>query len=295
MRASGVSRALIAAAATAALAIPASAPAAVTFGSDLSTAPNSMLSNLRTLALRAAGTGNEAEGGATAPTEGVITAWRVRKGPTIDAHLSLRVIRENTSLHEGDPEPLPDAAGVYEFDARAPVAAGDAIGVDQVSGDDAIGIGAGAAGSATDAWYPPLGPAETRAVHEPLPGLELLISAELEPDCDGDGLGDETQDSNLLVCTPDLDPPQATIDKGVAKRIEKRAVKFKFSADEPGSTFECRLKGRGLDPLVREFGTCTSPRRYKRLARGKHRFQVRAIDEFGNVGAPDKDRFRVVG
>ncbi|HET8976015.1 MAG TPA: hypothetical protein VFN15_05260 [Solirubrobacterales bacterium] len=33
-------------------------------------------------------------------------------------------------------------------------------------------------------------------------GLRLDISATLEPDCDADGLGDETEDSDLSACAP---------------------------------------------------------------------------------------------
>ena len=45
----------------------------------------------------------------------------------------------------------------------------------------------------TDAWFPALGDAETRPAdqHQQAP---LLLNADLEPDADGDGYGDETQD-----------------------------------------------------------------------------------------------------
>ncbi len=67
-------------------------------------------------------------------------------------------------------------------------------------------------------------------------------------------------------------------------------------SDETGSTFECALKGKGLDQLVRQFNPCTSPRRFISLDLGRFKFRVRAIDAAGNVDpTPAKDKFKVVG
>ena len=41
------------------------------------------------------------------------------------------------------------------------------------------------------------------------------------------------------------------------------------------------------------FKSCTSPKKYKRLDDGKHKFQVRATDAAGNVSDPAKARFKV--
>jgi Ca2+-binding RTX toxin-like protein len=40
-------------------------------------------------------------------------------------------------------------------------------------------------------------------------GARLNVSAVVEPDCDNDGLGDETQDTNLSSCAPGTIPPPA--------------------------------------------------------------------------------------
>jgi hypothetical protein len=64
--------------------------------------------------------------------------------------------------------------------------------------------------------------------------------------------------------------PNTEITKAPKKKTPKTKAKFKFAASEPNSTFECKLdKGK--------FKACKSPRKYKRLDQGKHRFQVRAV------------------
>jgi hypothetical protein len=138
----------------------------------------------------------------------------------------------------------------------------------------------------------------------------INVSATLEPDADGDGFGDETQDgcptdaASQAQCPsggggggggggPGRGTPQTAITKGAPKKLDKSKVKFKFKSDEPNSTFECKLKGKGLDQAVKRFGDCDSPRKYKHLDQGK--FKVRAIDAAGKVDpSPAKDKFKVV-
>ena len=94
----------------------------------------------------------------------------------------------------------------------------------------------------------------------------------------------------------DTQPPQTSITKAPPNKSKRPKAKYRFTSDEPGSTFECKLKGRGLKGSVKEFGGCDSPRSYKRLEDGKFRFQVRAIDSAGNVDpTPAKDKFKVAG
>jgi hypothetical protein len=98
------------------------------------------------------------------------------------------------------------------------------------------------------------------------------------------------------TATTDTDPPETTITKSPKDRSKKPKAKYRFSSDEPGSTFECALKGRDLDQAVKQFGNCGSPRKYKHLDDGKFKFQVRAIDPAGNVDpTPAKDSLKVVG
>jgi hypothetical protein len=76
--------------------------------------------------------------------------------------------------------------------------------------------------------------------------------------------------------TPDNDPPETTITRGPPDETSRERAKFRFTSDEAASTFECRLD-RGA------YAACTSPRRYRNLDDGRHRFRVRAIDAAGNA------------
>ncbi len=74
----------------------------------------------------------------------------------------------------------------------------------------------------------------------------------------------------------DTAAPETTIDKGPKHKTRKRKAKLRFSADEPGSTFECALDKHA-------FEACEPPVKLKRLKRRKHVFDVRATDLAGNV------------
>jgi hypothetical protein len=66
-------------------------------------------------------------------------------------------------------------------------------------------------------------------------------------------------------------------------------VKFRFTSDEAGSTFACKLD-RG------PFAPCSSPMTYRVRATDElrsHTFKVRAIDAAGNVDLTPADSFKV--
>jgi glucose/arabinose dehydrogenase/PKD repeat protein len=74
----------------------------------------------------------------------------------------------------------------------------------------------------------------------------------------------------------DTDPPETTIGSGPSGTTTATSASFGFSADEPGSGFECRLDGGA-------WAACSSPRAYSSLAPGPHGFDVRATDPAGNT------------
>jgi large repetitive protein len=108
----------------------------------------------------------------------------------------------------------------------------------------------------------------------------------LEPDCDGDGFGDETQDSEIFSC--DDSPPDTTILKGPQDKTKKKTATFEFSGSDARAIagFECSLDGAA-------FTACTSPHTVK-VKKGKHTFSVRAVDDSANIDAsPATDDWKV--
>jgi hypothetical protein len=77
---------------------------------------------------------------------------------------------------------------------------------------------------------------------------------------------------------PDTTPPETTIDKGPAKKTKSRKATFKFSSNEAGSSFECKVDSKPAKP-------CTSPLKLKRVKPGKHKLAVAATDAAGNTDA----------
>lgn len=87
--------------------------------------------------------------------------------------------------------------------------------------------------------------------------------------------------------TPDTVAPTVEIAKGPKAKTTKSKAKFKFAANESGSSFECKLDAK-------PFAACSSPAKFKRLKPGKHRFQVRATDPAGNTGSAAKRRWKIL-
>lgn len=121
--------------------------------------------------------------------------------------------------------------------------------------------------------------------------LRPNIGAVLEPDADGDGYGDVTQDAcpasayTVWACPA----PDTTITKKPKHKKTRKKIKVKvaFVSSAPGSTFQCRLDGH------RKWKPCASPFT-KRLGAGQHRLQVRAVTVVGIVDpTPAKVKFRI--
>lgn len=75
----------------------------------------------------------------------------------------------------------------------------------------------------------------------------------------------------------------------VGERSRNHTARFVFKADQPDSTFICRLDDKPFD-------ICRSPKRYMGLRPGKHVFWVRAIGPAGHVDlSPAKKKFSISG
>ena len=294
------------------------AGAAVKFGSSMLGPPDNETCNPTggsplscTLALSTLPPANQEPGGAVAPSDGVIVAWTLRSGSSLVEHkVRLRVIRGSAAVATGPQETLPLSAGFNHFLARIPVKAGDKIGIDalEVTNVQSVPVIRSLTGADFQLWVPPL--ADGQALDPTTTGsdYELLLNATLEPDADGDGWGDETQDkcagkadptnacSVSAPCPPMIgglcgpaptEPvPNTRIGK-VTILAAKKNVTFRFTSTVGGSKFQCKLDKK-------PWKTCKSPKVYSGLKAGRHSFKVRAINAEGaRDSTPAKRTFRV--
>jgi hypothetical protein len=85
----------------------------------------------------------------------------------------------------------------------------------------------------------------------------------------------------------DTTPPTTSITSGPSSTTIATSVSIAFSANEAGSSFECKLDGGG-------WSSCMSPATYSSLTLGAHQFSVRAKDPAGTIDAtPATDAWTV--
>lgn len=150
-----------------------------------------------------------------APFDGVIVRWRTRLGATTDAQtIRIRVLHPLSPetfeiVSSGSLESIPEGAATYAFAASLPIAAGDEVGLESESGKTIV-YQASLAETHSIVFAPDGMALDGSSTGMPVfdnPGLEATFNVEVEPDCDHDGLGDETQDSDL---PPACKPPPPT-------------------------------------------------------------------------------------
>lgn len=83
---------------------------------------------------------------------------------------------------------------------------------------------------------------------------------------------------NVLGPPVELDKvaPNTKITSGTSGKVDSRSAKFYFKSTEAGSTFQCRFDNGS-------WRACVSPKVYKGLKNGEHKFRVRATDKAGNT------------
>ena len=284
-----------------ALAVPTSASAAIKLGSTFTAISSCVYDNTY---VQASSAGNPY----AAPSDGVITSWAHHAGASPPS-LRFKVVRPLGGASfalVGESDSTAQTAFVLnEFPTRIPVHSGDIVGL--YFGGIASYNCLTYTGLIGDVLWYVLGDVQSgNTTFEASGNFKLDVSAQFEFDADRDGFGDETQDqcptdaSTQGACPSppnptypgliaDNDPPETTITKRAPHKSHRRAVRFKFHSDEPGSTFECKLDRR-------RWRRCSSPKRVRHLRKGRHKFRVRARDPAGNVDpSPAKDRFKIVG
>jgi len=174
--------------------------------------------------------------------DGVIVRWRLRSASRGTA--ALRVLRPSpggafAGVRAGPPRRLAIRARAgrdarYVFTARLPVERGDVLAVDLGRGPAAVFHLRSGPGYEALSFEPALAASEPRAPTRALDGAELLLNADIEPDADGDGFGDETQDNCPSIpndqtsnpCPSTAVPPPGTAD-GSGTGPPSRTTRFR--------------------------------------------------------------------
>lgn len=185
---------------------------------------------------------------ATAPFNGVIVRWRF-KGSSVGGDHRLRVVRllggwDIQPLRSSDPLNSPGIDGrlVRSGETRIPIAAGEAIGLQTAPNADAKLVTF--PGYTALQFSTPPTDGSTATANSEFGVNAPMISADIEPDADGDGFGDITQDQcpgNAGVngvCPPTL----AAVKSSNAKfRVNTKGAVI--SAAKRGTTISYTLGG----------------------------------------------------
>jgi hypothetical protein len=265
------------------------ARAAVTIGSDLSAAPFGGL-GCAGAACTWASTGIPGQQ-TTSPIDGVVVRWRLRVGETGlgGQQIRLKVVRptgggEYTAVDVSDTHgPLAASATdtTHLFPTTQLIKAGDGIALDADSANVGNLVVDGSTASTTELrWDPALPIGTSRPPNNTFTSGEILLNADVEPDADCDGLGDETQDPQVVSggCTPtNSSPPHgggvAALAGGVVK-TKGKSVSLTFSCPAAGG--DCSSNSvslRSAKPV--SIGTAETAKN-KRIAVGSASFTIPA-------------------
>ena len=134
-----------------------------------------------------------------------------------------------TGVRTGPPTEISGGLRTFELNPGLPIAVGDSVGIDVTAGPVDPMLFGPRAGAAYLYESPLVADGATSTGTGPVDDFEVMINADVEPDCDADLLGDETQDSDLSSCAPQPDPtPKAdgtlTIDANKGKVEKGRKV-----------------------------------------------------------------------
>jgi hypothetical protein len=204
------------------------------------------------------------------PEAGVITSWRINAAPFAGHEVEyLKVMRPggppNTFATVGESQGVPVShPGLNAFNARIAVQAGDHLGVFGTPGTFFCVIGDPEEVMGVAEGDPPIG---TRATFIPNPGAQVALAAIVEPDLDGDGYGDETQDGcPQAALLQEACPPLSLSAYGIAGR---RAATILVSA--------------GIAARVTVSATVRLPRA-RRRADASRRIRLRPLTQLANAG-----------
>ena len=301
------------------LLLPASGQAAQVFGSDLLEEPNQPDCFELLSCTVVANVENPAEGQLTSagsPIDGVITGFRVRAAVDAPTQVTLRVASVTpegqpaisataTITATGTPVTLQPTSAAEEpafrvqaFPARVAVRKGQHLALDWIASPGAgLVVTHDASGDKFSYGFsPPLSDGMARQSTEALG--QLLVQATVEPDLDGDGFGDETQDrcpsQRTTAGACDVTPPVVT-------KLKVAHGKATYTLSE-AATVNLQLLKKSRKGKFRKLGKAfagpgnAGPNRVKlpkAAGRGGiYRLQMTAVDVAGNQASRAK-AFRV--
>jgi hypothetical protein len=182
----------------------------VTIGSNLASSPDPIGTCLNppTMACTLANTDLPAPNRAASPIDGVVVGWSVKPGNG-GFDVRPRVIRGQGIVVDGNAASI-TAAGKQDFPARLSIKTGDIVGLDVLHPpmlpSTAQVTATTGGGSPFEQWNDPPDQGDMGSPSMTNSTTEVLVNAVVEPDVDGDGYGDETQDACPDVPDRHLEP-----------------------------------------------------------------------------------------
>ncbi|HEU4392607.1 MAG TPA: hypothetical protein VFR04_03100 [Solirubrobacterales bacterium] len=172
------------------------------------------------------------------PVNGIATRWTVRSGSTNTFYQRLKVLRTATGdtvqvVAEAPSQPV--VKGSASFPIRIPVQAGDRFGLSGVGGG-VIACVTGAAGDVVGATARNGQPGQSESFAR-LTGSQLALSVAVEPDADGDGYGDETQDGCPEAVAIQATCPRVTVVPKSTVKERAILVQVKVSSEASVQVF----------------------------------------------------------
>jgi hypothetical protein len=168
---------------------------------------------------------------------------------------------------------------------RIPVLPGDLLGIDLPAASTGCAVNTGDPADLVQVGA--LGSTEFE-VSSSIPGQRINIAAVLEPDADGDGYGDVSQDGcpALSALQTPCPTPDTKVKHKPAAVVHTATVHFRLKATVAGSTFQCSIDGKRFKKCQASF---RSP-----FSVGRHLVKARAVSPLGFTDpTPVKVRFRV--
>lgn len=147
-------------------------------------------------------TGAASGAGYSVPAAGVLTSWAFETGSAVPPGLAPLIARPTTlagtftavAVHPAATAPGANGINTYTLRPGIAVRPGDVLGIEKDAGGGICQLNSGSSTDTTGAINSTLSPGASAAFSS-FGNSKVQVSASLEPDIDGDGLGDQTQDS----------------------------------------------------------------------------------------------------